>query len=258
MKRLYFIAALALATLTANAQQKLYLSTYSGTNVEKYDGKTCNVSVNRYIFKGWNTIALPFELTTEELNTTFGNDCKLERLIGAENEGNDIVLNFQDCKAEGLQANTPYVLYYTGENSSKKIEKEALISHAQPAISFTTSRGEVITMGGVQQQTKGIGLYGIPARDNGEVNFTKVDESLNGFFATRCYIQLNSATATTLKARHLAAGEVTSIQSIVDNGEAVDVYSLSGQKVAAGVNSANLNQLKQGIYVVKGQKVLVK
>ncbi len=258
MKRLYFIAALALATLTANAQQKLYLSTYSGTNVEKYDGKTCNVTVNRYIFNGWNTIALPFQLTAEELNEMFGQDCRLERLIGVENEGSDIVLNFQDCKAEGMQANVPYVLYYTGETSNKKIEKEALISQTQPSISFTTDRGETITMAGVQQQTKGIGLYGIPARNNGEVNFTKVDESLNGFYATRCYIALNSTTATALKARHLAAGEVTSIQSIVKNGEAVNVYTLSGQKVAAGINTANLNQLKQGIYVVKGQKVLVK
>ncbi len=258
MKRLYVIAALALVTLTTTAQKKLYLSTYNGTNIEKYDGNTYNVTVNRYVFNGWNTIALPFQLTAEELNATFGDDCRLERLVGVENEGSEIVLNFQDCKADGLQANTPYVLYYTGETSNKKIEKEALIMNQQPIVSFTTSRGETVTMGGVQQQTKGIGFYGIPARNNGEVNFQKVDESLNGFYATRCFIQLNSTTATKLKARHLAAGEVSSIQSIVGGGEIVDVYTLSGQKVATGINSTNLNQLKQGIYVVKGQKVLVK
>ncbi len=258
MKKLYVIAALALATLTANAQQKLYLSTYSGTNIEKYDGKTCNVTTNRYMFKGWNTIALPFDMTTEELNNVFGEDCKLEQLVGVENEGSAIVLNFQDCKENGLKANTPYVLHYTGENGSKKIEKEALISNEQSAVSFKTNLGEVVTMGGVKTQTKGVGLYGIPAKDNGEVNFRMVDESLSGFLATRCYIQVSSATATELKARHLAAGDITSIQNIVNSGETVDVYNLAGKKIAAGISSQNIGQLKQGIYVVKGQKVLVK
>jgi hypothetical protein len=258
MKKFYLIAALTVATLTANAQQKLYLSTYNGTNLEHVDGKTCLVSANRYMFKGWNTIALPFAMTTDELNEMFGTDCRLERLIGVENDGNDILLNFQDCKAEGLQANTPYVLYYTGENANKKIEKEALISNGQASISFLTNRGEQVTMAGVQTQTKGVGFYGIPAKDNGEVNFRKIDESLNGFFATRCYIQLTSATASQLKVRHLAAGEVNSIQQVLTNDELVDVYNLAGKKIAAGLNAEKVSQLKQGIYVVKGQKVLVK
>lgn len=258
MKKFYLIAALTVATLTANAQQKLYLSTYNGTNLEKYDGKTCDISTNRYIFKGWNTIALPFSLSAEELNDIFGNDCRLERLMGVENEGNTIVLNFQDCKADGLQANIPYVLYYTGENGNKKIEKQALVSNESSAITFKTSRGETVTMAGAQMQTKGVGFYGIPAKDNGEVNFMKIDDSMNGFYATRCFIQLNSATATNLMARHFAAGEVTSIQSVMSNGEAVDVYNLAGKKIASGINAEKISQLKQGVYVVKGQKVLVK
>ena len=253
MKRLYMIAALTVATLAVNAQQKLYLSTFNGTNVEKYNGQTCNVVANRYVFNGWNTVALPFQMTTDELNTIFGNDCRLERLVGVENDGNDIVLNFQDCKAEGLQANTPYLLYYTGDNGTKKIEKEALISNEPSTVTFKTNRGETVTMAGAQTQTKGIGFYGIPAKDNAEVNFRKIDESLNGFLATRCYIQLNSSTATTLKARHLAAGEISGIQTIVKTGEKVEVYNTNGVKVANSTQN-----LQPGIYVVKGQKVLVK
>jgi len=258
MKKFYLIAALIVATLTANAQQKLYLSTYNGTNLEKYDGKTCDISTNRYIFKGWNTIALPFSISEGELNDIFGNDCRLERLIGVENEGSTIILNFQDCKTDGLQANMPYVLYYTGENGNKKIEKQALVSNESSAVTFKTSRGETVTMAGAQMQTKGIGFYGIPAKDNGEVNFMQIDESMSGFYATRCYIQLNSSTATSLKARHFAAGEVNSIQSVMSNGETVDVYNLAGKKIATSISAGKVSQLKQGIYVVKGQKILVK
>ena len=258
MKKLYLIAAMALATMTASAQQKLYLSTYSGTNVEKYDGKDCNVVVNRYVFNGWNTIALPLQLTTDELNETFGPDCRLERLIGVENDGTDIVLYFQDCKAEGMKANTPYILYYTGNNGTKKIEKEAVITNEPATLSYQTALNETVTMTGVQLQTKGIGFYGIPAKDNAEVNFRKIDEAMNGFLATRCYIQLNSATATSLKARHLAAGETTSIKSVITQGETADVYDLNGKRVATRLSADGINSLKQGIYVVKGQKIIVK
>ena len=60
MKKLLVIAAMAALSLGAQAQERLILSTYNGTNLAKYDGKVCNVTVNRYTFTGWNTIALPF------------------------------------------------------------------------------------------------------------------------------------------------------------------------------------------------------
>ena len=258
MKKFYFIATLAVATLTANAQEKLMLSTYNGTNLEKYDGQICNVTVNRYMFTGWNTIALPFDISANELDETFGTDCKLEKLVSVENVGNDIQLNFQDCKAEGLKANTPYIIYYTGEACNKRIVKEAAVSNNQPIVSFTTPRGENVTMAGVQTKTAGVGFYGILARDNAEAKFAKVDSNLSGFLATRCYVQLASETAGKLITKHVAAGETTSITAITKGNEKVDVYNTNGAKVASNVSAAQVNNLHPGIYIVKGQKVLVK
>ena len=63
MKKFYLIAIMAALTMTASAQQKLNISTYSGTDLARYDGVECNVSMNRYLFNGWNTIALPFDMT---------------------------------------------------------------------------------------------------------------------------------------------------------------------------------------------------
>jgi len=258
MKKFYFIAALTMASLATNAQEKLTISTYNGTNVEKYDGQMCNVTVNRYIFNGWNTIALPFAVTADELNEVFGADCRLERLVSVENVGNDVQLNFQDCKAAGMEANTPYILYFNGENGNKKIAKEATISHSTPSITLRTQRGEVVTMAGVEGKTAGLGFYGILAKDNAEAQFTKVDASLNGFLATRCYVQLSSATATKLITNHLAAGETTSIQAITKSGEQVDVFTTNGVRVASKISADQVNSLRPGIYVVKGQKILVK
>ena len=253
MKRFYIIAALAVATLAANAQERLALSTYNGTNLEKYDGKICNVTVNRYVFNGWNTMALPFDITTEELNETFGNDCKLEQLVSVENVSGNIQLNFQDCKAGGLKANTPYLLYYTGETGNKKIVKETAISNELPSLSFQTQQGETVIMAGVQEKTEGVGLYGILARDNAEAKFAKVDGTLSGFLATRCYVQLPASFNGKVISRHLAAGETTDIKAVAKTDEKVDVYNTNGVKVATSTQ-----HLHPGIYVIKGQKVMVK
>lgn len=258
MKKFYFIAVMALATLTTNAQEKLTLSTYNGTKLEKYDGHICNVTVNRYMFKGWNTIALPFDVTAEELNETFGADCRLERLIGVENVGNDIQLNFQDCKDGGMKAHTPYILYYNGEPANKKISKEASISSEKAILTFSTPRGETVTMAGAQEKIAGIGFYGILAKDNEEAKFAKVDGSLNGFYATRCYVQLTSATANAITTRHITASDATSISADVNDNEQVDVYNTNGVKVASKVNAEKMSNLQPGIYMVKGKKVLVK
>ena len=211
MKKFYLIAIMAVATLTASAQQILNISTYSGTNLQKYDGTECKVNVNRYVFTGWNTIAMPFEMTEAELNETFGSDCKLEKLVAAESDMNGMKIFFQDCKAEGLQANTPYILYYTGENGNKKIAKTVA-----------------------------------------------VDDAKGGFYATRCYVKLSEGNTTPLFTMHLAAGEITGISEIASSNKKIDVYNISGMKVASGIKASELSNMQPGIYVVNGQKVLVK
>lgn len=259
MKKLFIIAALSALTMSAQAQEKLNLSTYNGTNIARYDGKVCNVTVNRYVFTGWNTISLPFSMTEQELNETFGNDCKLEMLISAEDNAQGITLNFIDCKAGGLQANTPYMLYFTGESGNKKFVKEAEILDAQSNIILTTLNGETVTMTGAAKHTEADGLYGVMARDNAEVKFVSVGgENTNGFYATRCYIRLSSGTDKKLTARHLGYGEATSIAAIANKDEIVDVYNLAGTKVASQIRASEVSNLHSGLYIVKGQKILVK
>ncbi len=259
MKKMMVIAAMAALSLGAMAQEKLTLSTYNGTNLTRYDGKVCDVTVNRYIFNGWNTVALPFSLSEQELNDVFGTDCRLERLVSAEDNAQGITLNFADCKQSGIQANTPYMLYYTGENGNKKIAKQAEVAKGQAVLTFTTQSGEVVTMEGAQQHTDGQNLYGVLARDNSEVRFVAVgNEATSGFYATRCYIRLSSGTTKQLTANHLASGEATSINAIARQDELVDVYNATGAKVASQIPARQVNALNSGLYIVKGQKILVK
>ncbi len=258
MKKFYLIAMMAVMTLTASAQKNVNISTYAGTDLAKYDGVECNVNFNRYVFNGWNTIALPFDLTTSELEEAFGADCKLEKLVAVDNDGANVKLYFQDCKAGGVQANTPYILYYTGENSYKKISKLATLSDDEASITLTTKSGETVTMASTKKHISGVGFYGVLAVDNADAKFVAVDETKNGFYASRCYIKLASGNTTNLSTIHIAAGEVTSIAAIAATSEKVDVYNISGVRVASGVKASELGNMQPGIYVINGQKVVVK
>lgn len=259
MKKLLLTTAFVLGCASMNAQGNLTLSTYKGTDIAKYAGKTLNVTVNRYVFSGWNTIALPFSLTEAQVDEVFGKDCRLEKLVGVENDGQGIRLNFQDCKAEGIRANTPYILYYAGATGTKKIKAEnVLIADAPAKLAFTAEgTGETVTMSCAKQQVQTSGLYGIKAKDNHEAAFVNADDASNGFYATRCYIQLSNGNYTTLTTNHLS-GDITSIASVAKNSEKIDVYNVSGVKVASQISASEVNTLQKGIYVVKGKKVLVK
>ncbi len=259
MKKIYLIIVMAVAALTANAQQVLNLSTYNGTNLEKYDGQECKINVNRHMFTGWNTVSLPFAMSESEINDVFGYDCRLEKLIGAEEASGKVTLFFQDVKKAGIEANVPYILYFTGENANVRISKNALVENAASAVSYNV-RGsdDVVSMVGTQKHFDGIGAYGVLAVDNSDAKFVAVDESLNGFYATRCYVRLVSGNSKSLATQHLAAGETTSINNIVNRNEKVDVYTISGVKVATGINAAQVSKLQPGVYVVNGQKIAVK
>lgn len=259
MKRTLLIAALAFVCIGASAQQTLTLSTYKGTDLTQYDGKTLNVSVSRYLYKGWNTISLPFTMTEAQVNAAFGTDCRLEKLVGVENDGMKVKLNFQNCKSEGIRPNTPYILFYTGDNGSKRFTAENVkVSKGQATVSFTAEdTGETVTMGGANEQTASDGLYGILARDNDEASFVNANAATNGFMATRCFVKLSGGNFTELSTNHID-DDVTSIQAITKSGETVDVYNLSGVKVASRISAADTRNLQKGIYVVKGKKVVVK
>ncbi len=258
MKKVCLLVALTCMSMQMMAQQKLTLSTYAGTNLERYDGLQYQVTVNRYVFNGWNTLSLPFDMTASELDEAFGSSCRLERLIGVDNDGTNIVLNFQDCKHVGLKANVPYILYFSGESATKKIAKTATISKEPVELTYTTGNGMTVTMAPAQTKTEPAGLYGVLARDNAEAQFVPTDGVANGFYATRCFIKLSGSNTAPLLSNHLQEGDVTSINAIASTNEKVDVYSLSGARVATGMRAAEVNALQPNIYIVKGHKILVR
>lgn len=238
---------------TMMAQTKvLSLSSYEGTNVAQYDGQTRNVSMSRTVYNGWNTLCVPFSMTTEELNAAFGAGCQLETLSAVSSNGNVIDLYFTDVKSEGVKANTPYLLHYTGENKSiKVVAKETTIEYeATPALMLSDGKAFVQFNGAVKhiEADEDTEMYGIYVKDNAEAAFSLVTPETSGFYATRCFITVSGMHNPILKAHHGEAA-VTAINAMKAEKTNGEVYNLNGVRQ---------NGIQKGLNVVDGAKVMVK
>ena len=133
-----------------------------------------------------------------------------------------------------------------------------MIENKESKVSMTTGGGVEVTMNGAARKTDGKGFYGILAVNNVDANFTAIDNDKAFFYATRCYISIPGEQHFTLKANHMGAGEVTSINTIATADEMIDVYNVLGVRVANNIKASDVNNLEPNIYVVKGRKILVK
>lgn len=243
MKKSLIIAALALTTLSATAQTSAYLNTYEGNDLTKYTGKTLKITTSRYMYNGWNTVCFPFSMTENEINEVFGSDCRLETLTGVSYDNTSVRLDFSDVKKLGIEANKPYILYYSGENKTVSIRLENKeIKDADKSISINGA-----TFSGTKKHIDGEGFYGILARDNKEASFVSVGTGTNGFYATRCFLNLEGVSNKVVITNHVSGA--TGIASLKEDGQSSDVYNLAGQKTTG---------LNKGVNIVNGKKVLVK
>ena len=253
LKKMAVVAGCFAFSAAMMAQTKaLYLSSIEGTNVLQYDGQTRNVSMSRSVYNGWNTLCVPFSMTTEELNAAFGAGCKLETLSAITKEGDVIDLYFTDVKAEGVKANTPYLLHYTGETKTVKMlaNETTIEANDAPSLLFVADNAFLQFNGAAKhiEANEQDAMYGIYVKDNAEAAFSLVTPETSGFYATRCFITVDGVKNPTLKAHHGAA-PVTAINAVKAENASDNVYN---------VNGVRQNSLQKGVNITKGQKVIVK
>ena len=248
MKKFTLAAVFLSMSLFASAQTKsVTVSSINGTNMEQYDGQVAEVKMNRYMFTGWNTVSFPFDLSADKVNEFFGNDCRLEVLTGISGDSNAMKLYFQDAKSEGIKANTPYILYFTGEPQNVKISTESTLFAGESKVSFS-SNGYTVNFNGTDKIINGNNIYGIFAADNAESKFAKI-EGTTGCYATRCYITVDGDKDVTFIPVHnekttTAINKVSSTDN--DNAKVYDINGVQKKSVSKGIN------------IVKGKKFAVK
>jgi len=255
-----FVLALTMTmalTTTAFAQNKvknIYASSPK-LDIEMMQNSEQTIQLNRYFFAGYNTLCLPFSLTTEQLALA-AKDLKVERLADIQQEGATLNLYFVDCTAEGIQAGVPYLIYSPTSQYMKVRNTDVLnFDKELKTVRMADDNGNVVTFGSSWESLERVGHYGIPAKQD----VTPLESVLvrtegdKTFLPTRCgftWLQ-QSASANELKIQHAASkGEVTAILGIKQNNTTGgDYYDLQGRKTSENA---------KGIRIQNGKKTIVK
>lgn len=220
--------------------------TYTSNTIKDLTG--ANFTLNRQMASGkWNTFCVPFALTSEQIDATFGKDTEVRKYVGA----NGNVLTFAEATA--IEAGTPYLIK-PAKADNKYIFKGVNITTTEAA---KVGNGD-IKFCGVYNQTNVNGLAETGSHVSGIVDNmvkrAKTGTSIKGF---RAYFSVpnNISESTEAALRVAIDGETTGIDAIegIETNTPTRVYNLSGQYV--GTSTANL---KPGVYVSGGKKVIVR
>lgn len=250
-----FIALVASALcLTASAQVKYMSTNTQKLNVEQLQDQAKTVEVGRYFFAGYNTLCLPMSMSAEQLAQA-APGVTLERLVAIRQEGSTLNLYFADCTADGIEAGMPYLVYSPKEQSLRFKNTDAMsLTTDLKAVRLDDQQGNMVTFSSSWEAIAKEGRYGIPAQQNvypleSVLVRTEGDKT---FLPTRCGFSWDqqASSASELKIQHVTMSEATAIAGVEAVKATGETYDLSGRKVNG--------QQKKGIYVVDGEKRLMK
>ena len=208
---------------------------------------------------GWNTIVLPFDVTSvtadgTEIDWFHSSEDKGKNFWVKEFVGDDVnTVNFY--YANEMKANVPYIVAFPGKKWGDKwdmsnktlkfIGEDVTVSHSDVVSSVTGSNYRFI---GSTQNTSSENIYQMNDKGN--------SFDLNTGSATstpfRAYIKPGMFDRTVTRLAIGSGTGTTDIQTLdVERGKTNDrtIYNMNGQRVA---------QPTKGLYIVNGKKVVIK
>ena len=203
-----------------------------------------DVTLNRtFNTDRWNPVCLPFAITAEQITEWFGEDSEVAEYIGDEESNGNVTVKFRK-KTDGMNANTPYLLFPKKNVTVSKFPAVEIITTDMPKSEGTTFD----FVGTYTNQPKGsseiqMGDYIV----SGGI-FKKASGS-NAIKAFRAYLrQRDVSNAKTVSM--LFEDETTGISELKDNVVMPTVYyDLQGRRVA---------NPSKGIYIANGKKVIIR
>ena len=210
-----------------------------------------NVTFKRTFYKGWNTFVAPFPVTKKQLGYEKANTlASISTSAGW--------LKFEDVADETLEANKPYLLYYSADKTLKEFYYggEVLSTTGDVKATVAGQGGAKVSMVGNYNPKSSIvvGNY-LLTELSGEDVIVKAGSKAT-VDATKCYFTFeNVADPAALSVKF--GGDVTGMGNVVAEETAPranGVYNLQGVKLSNG----SVEGLPAGLYIVNGRKVLVK
>ena len=201
-----------------------------------------NVTYDRTLYSGWNSIVLPFDATLTELGAekaySFAGTSKVE---GTEDA---YIINLTAVGEDNtLKANTPYIVKMTADKTDGLSFDARMITPSDQL----TSNGEGFSFVGTyvtSDETIVKGDYIV-----GENGF-KLALGGNRLGAFRAYLKNAAPEANEAKGVTIDGEEVTGIESIaIRSAVTGKAYNLQGQQVSTP---------SHGIFIIDGKKVVLK
>lgn len=218
------------------------------TDVKAIEPGMKNIRFTRPLKKGWNSICLPFNMSAFDFENS--TDTKLQALASYDGE----VLNFEEV--ENLEANVPYLVYITGDNTEDgmflgfNIGTEVFAAEPQ-----AQCRGGFCFQGNYTPSFPMRNRYGVADySDKGQGQFIQKGGETSTLPATGAYFTASGKPASV---KLNLGGEVTGIDSngvIISDSASAPVFDLKGVRVSNG----SLEGLPKGLYIQGGKKVYVK
>ena len=180
------------------------------------DGNSYNVQIIRTIKAGmYNTLCLPFEVTSAQAREIFGEDVQLRYLESATIEEGDFVLNLNFTKTSGMYPGTPHLIM-TSHDIVNPVFTGVQFTRETPASTTKTNANFVGTF------IKGT----IPASEdnlfmgaNNTLYFPTVDTEILGM---RAYFVVHDAPAGVIQRAQIVEADApavtTGIKSVEVNG----------------------------------------
>ena len=216
------------------------------TDVKAIEPGMKNIRFTRPLKNGWNSICLPFNMSAFDFENS--TDTKLQALASYDGE----VLNFEEV--ENLEANVPYLVYITGDNTEDgmfhgfNIGTEVFAAEPQ-----AQCRGGFCFQGNYSPSFPMRNRYGV-ADHGAEGQFIQKGGETSTLPATGAYFTASGKPASV---KLNLGGEVTGIDSngvIISDSASAPVFDLKGVRVSNG----SLEGLPKGLYIQGGKKVYVK
>lgn len=247
-------------------------------NITLYDGKDAKGATKKRTFSAgkWNSICLPFSVSESQLQSKFGKDYVLVTVDGVNEKGQ---LQFIRHAHRFIEAGRPYLFKPTADcKDGRSLTFENVTIQAGEKVGgafsaeddiidptrFDVAVDDYVFKGFYSQQPmpKGsvyaakYGLYMMSKEEGG---------TIGGYRALFSLKEGGQAKAMEFVIDDMldynGEGETTGIVYVSDDGMRtmpanVDVYTIGGMKVGKGVKA--LNSLKKGIYIVNGEKIVVR
>lgn len=195
-----------------------------------------------FVANTWNTVCLPFTLTSDQATQLFGSGYQLAEYTSVSGT----TMHFTTITINDFEAGKPYlVLPETGCATGTTVLSDVDITAKTPQ---TVTHGDYSFVGNFTQKT-------FTSADNTTSRFVATENELvtpnenSTLKSLRCYFTVPVAAARSLSFDVDEEGGTTSINTVQGSGVMVNgYYNLNGQRVAKPT---------KGLFIVNGKKVLV-